>query len=63
MQLKEIFETLYFAAVTASAEEAKKDGPYETYKGSPMSKGEFQHNLWGIKILYQMKNTAKMNLN
>ena len=46
---QEIFETLYFAAVTASAEEAKKDGPYETYKGSPMSKGEFQHNLWGIK--------------
>ena len=46
---QEIFETLYFAAVTASAEEAKKDGPYETYKGSPMSKGEFQHNLCGIK--------------
>ena len=46
---QEIFETLYFAAVTASAQEAKKDGPYETYKGSPMSKGEFQHNLWGIK--------------
>ena len=46
---QEIFETLYFAAVTASTEEAKKDGPYETYKGSPMSKGEFQHNLWGIK--------------
>jgi ribonucleoside-diphosphate reductase alpha chain len=46
---QEIFETLYFAAVTASSEEAKNEGPYETYKGSPMSKGEFQHNLWGIK--------------
>jgi ribonucleoside-diphosphate reductase alpha chain len=46
---QDIFETLYFAAVTASTEEAKKDGPYETYKGSPISKGEFQHNLWGIK--------------
>ena len=46
---QEIFETLYFAAVTASMEEAKADGPYETYKGSPISKGEFQHNLWGIK--------------
>ena len=46
---QDIFETLYFAAVSASAEEAKKDGPYQTYKGSPMSKGEFQHNLWGIK--------------
>ena len=46
---QEIFETLYFAAVTASMEEAKKDGPYETYKGSPISEGEFQYNLWGIK--------------
>ena len=46
---QDIFETLYFAAVTASAEEAKKEGTYETYKGSPMSEGEFQHNLWGIK--------------
>ena len=46
---QDIFETLYFAAVTASMEEAKKDGAYETYKGSPISEGEFQHNLWGIK--------------
>lgn len=45
---QDIFETLYFAAVTASMEEAKADGPYETYEGSPMSKGEFQHNLWNI---------------
>ncbi len=46
---EEIFETLYFAAVTASMEEAEKDGPYQTYEGSPISKGEFQHNLWGLK--------------
>jgi ribonucleoside-diphosphate reductase alpha chain len=46
---QEIFETLYFAAVTASMEEAKADGPYQTYKGSPISEGLFQHNLWGIK--------------
>lgn len=46
---QEIFETLYFAAVTASMEEAKADGPYQTYEGSPISKGEFQHNLWNIK--------------
>ena len=46
---QEIFETLYFAAVTASVEEAEKEGPYITYKGSPISKGEFQHNMWGIK--------------
>ncbi len=46
---QEIFETLYFAAVTASKDVAKDEGPYESYKGSPISKGEFQHNLWGIK--------------
>lgn len=46
---QEIFETLYFAAVTASMEEAKEEGPYQTFKGSPISQGEFQHNLWGIK--------------
>ena len=46
---QEIFETLYFAAVTASMEAAKEEGPYSTYKGSPISEGKFQHNLWGIK--------------
>ncbi len=45
---QEIFETLYYAAVTASMEAAKEEGPYSTYKGSPISNGEFQHNLWGI---------------
>ncbi len=46
---QEIFETLYYAAVTASVEEAKADGAYQTYEGSPISKGEFQHNLWNVK--------------
>lgn len=46
---QEIFETLYFAAVTASMELAIDEGPYQTYEGSPISQGEFQHNLWGIK--------------
>lgn len=46
---QEIFETLYFAAVTASMEMAKEEEPYSSYKGSPISKGEFQHNLWGLK--------------
>ncbi|WP_027411163.1 ribonucleoside-diphosphate reductase subunit alpha [Aquimarina muelleri] len=46
---QEIFETLYFAAVTASMEEAKEDGPYQSYEGSPISKGKFQYNLWGLK--------------
>ncbi|MFO7719304.1 MAG: ribonucleoside-diphosphate reductase subunit alpha [Gillisia sp.] len=46
---QEIFETLYFAAVTASMELAQEEGPYSTFKGSPISKGQFQHNLWGIE--------------
>ncbi len=46
---QDIFETLYFAAVTASMEAAKEEGAYSSYKGSPISQGEFQHNLWGIK--------------
>ncbi|NNL79529.1 MAG: ribonucleoside-diphosphate reductase subunit alpha [Flavobacteriaceae bacterium] len=45
---QDIFETLYYAAVTASMEEAQADGVYETYKGSPISEGKFQHNLWNI---------------
>jgi ribonucleoside-diphosphate reductase alpha chain len=46
---QEIFETLYFAAVTASMELAKEEGPYSSFKGSPISQGEFQHNMWNIK--------------
>ena len=46
---QEIFETLYFASVTSSMEVAKAKEPYSTFKGSPMSQGEFQHNMWGIK--------------
>jgi len=47
---QEIFETMYFAAVTSSMEIAKaKKEPYSTFKGSPMSEGEFQFNMWGIK--------------
>ncbi|MDL2143741.1 MULTISPECIES: ribonucleoside-diphosphate reductase subunit alpha [Flavobacterium] len=46
---QEIFETLYFAAVTASMEMAKEEGPYSTFAGSPMSQGEFQYNMWGLK--------------
>lgn len=45
---KDIFETIYFAALTSSMDEAKVDGAYETYAGSPISEGKFQFNLWGI---------------
>ncbi|MGZ3762894.1 MAG: ribonucleoside-diphosphate reductase subunit alpha [Mucilaginibacter sp.] len=46
---KEIFETIYFAAMTASKDLAIQDGPYETFKGSPLSKGKFQFDLWDVK--------------
>ena len=46
---KNIFETIYFAAMTASKDLAKKDGAYETFKGSPLSEGKFQFDLWGVK--------------
>ncbi len=45
----EIFETLYFAAMTASKDLAIKEGAYETFKGSPLSKGKFQFDLWDVK--------------
>ncbi|SDW14813.1 ribonucleoside-diphosphate reductase alpha chain [Lutibacter oricola] len=45
---EEIFETIYFAAVTSSMEMAKTKGTYSTYEGSPMSKGEFQFNMWNV---------------
>jgi len=45
---KEIFETIYFAAMTASKDLAIKDGAYETFQGSPLSKGKFQFDLWNV---------------
>merc|ERR1740133_577434 len=46
---EDIFETIYFAACEASCELAERDGAYETYAGSPASKGQLQFDLWGIK--------------
>lgn len=46
---KDIFETIYFAALTASMELSKKEGPYASFAGSPISQGLFQYNLWGLK--------------
>ncbi|MEM7173721.1 MAG: ribonucleoside-diphosphate reductase subunit alpha [Bacteroidota bacterium] len=43
---KEIFETIYFAALSASKDLAIKDGPYQTFAGSPASKGLLQFDLW-----------------
>ncbi len=45
---QDIFETIYFAAMTASKDLAKKDGAYATYEGSPVSKGIFQYDFWDV---------------
>jgi ribonucleoside-diphosphate reductase alpha chain len=44
---EDIFETIYFAAMEASMELSQKEGPYSTFKGSPVSKGIFQFDMWG----------------
>lgn len=46
---RDIFETIYFAALTESLELAKQYGPYETFKGSPASEGILQFDMWGVK--------------
>ncbi|CAG5086474.1 ribonucleoside-diphosphate reductase subunit alpha [Parvicella tangerina] len=45
---KEVFETIYYAAVTASKDLAIENGAYETWEGSPISQGEFQFDMWGV---------------
>ncbi|HLG36192.1 MAG TPA: ribonucleoside-diphosphate reductase subunit alpha, partial [Bacteroidia bacterium] len=45
---RDIFETIYYAALTASKDLAKQFGPYETYQGSPVSQGIFQYDMWNV---------------
>lgn len=45
---REIFETIYYGALTASKDMAIEEGTYETYEGSPISKGELQFDMWGV---------------
>jgi ribonucleoside-diphosphate reductase alpha chain len=46
---KNIFETIYFAAMTASKDLAIKEGAYSSFKGSPLSKGIFQFDMWNVQ--------------
>ena len=45
---KDVFETIYYASMTASKDLAKEHGAYESYKGSPVSQGIFQYDMWGV---------------
>ena len=63
---KDIFETIYFAALTESTELAARDGAYSTYEGSPASEGKLQFDLWGVKPSKRwdwsgLKKTIKKN--
>lgn len=44
-----IFETIYHSAMETSMEISKAEGPYQTFKGSPLSEGKFQFDLWNVK--------------
>lgn len=52
-----IFEHIYYAALEASMEIAMKEGPYETFAGSPASKGMLQYDLWKVKPLTEEDET------
>jgi ribonucleotide reductase alpha subunit len=52
-----IFEHIYYAAVESSSEIAEKEGPYSTYEGSPISKGQFQYDMWSITPLTEKDGT------
>jgi ribonucleoside-diphosphate reductase alpha chain len=46
---KDIFETIYYASMTASKDLAIVEGPYQTWEGSPVSQGIFQFDMWGVQ--------------
>jgi len=64
---KEIFETIYYGAMETSMELAIKDGAYQTFKGSPVSKGIFQFDMWGVTPdsgrwdWYELKQKVRKN--
>ncbi|KAG3078785.1 Ribonucleoside-diphosphate reductase large chain [Phytophthora idaei] len=57
---KNIFETIYYAAMETSMEIAKELGPYETFQGSPASKGVFQFDMWGVTPASGLWNWAPL---
>jgi len=60
---KEIFETMYYAALSASCKLAKKYGPYETFAGSPASKGVLQFDMWDDVTVTDRWNWIKLRNN
>ena len=58
---KKIFATIYYAAMETSMELSIKEGPYETYEGSPISKGLFQFDLWNKDPEYEITNSFRLD--
>jgi ribonucleoside-diphosphate reductase alpha chain len=56
-----IFEHIYYAAVESSCEVAWVEGTYSTYEGSPMSKGQFQYDMWGVTPLTEEDGSLDWN--
>ncbi len=61
---KKIFEHIQYNAILESSNLAEKEGSYNTYEGSPISKGIFQHNMWGVdeKTLYMDWNFLRQKI-
>lgn len=57
---KKIFETIYYAAVKESMEQAKVNGPYDSYEGSPVSKGLLNYDLWNVTPTYMKQEFEEL---
>ena len=58
---RKIFATIYYFAMKESVELAKKEGVYKSYQGSPISKGQFQFDLWNQKPISKIDNTLTLD--
>lgn len=57
-----IFEHMYYAAVESSSEVAEYEGPYSSFENSPMSKGIFQYDMWGVQPLTEGDSDTEESL-
>lgn len=58
---QELFACMYYFAMKESCEQAKRDGAYSTFVGSPLSKGKFQFDLWGVDPVGELSDGTKLD--
>ena len=58
---RQIFACMYYHAMDESCNIAERDGSYQTFKGSPLSKGKFQFDLWGVDPVVNLDNGTKLD--